>query len=725
MPIDAYSLCPGGTGKKVKFCCSDLTGDLEKLSKMLEGDQYMAGVRYIERLEEKFSNRACLLAIKAEVLDALNNQEAHRATAARFVELYPDSALAHAEMALAQASSEEDPRPAFTSLLRSFSLIEDTMSPRIYAAIEPVAFALLESGFYHAARALLLLRYSVGGHEAGGYDTLARLNGHPSVLLCLKQEPMPRSDLGDVPWRAEFLDAIEPLAHVRWDESERRHAALAEKIGNSPLLWRNLATLREWLVDTHGAAEALRRYAALCSSLEDAAEALAVASVMANPPVGDRRDLFSLEYEVADPDALNAALAASPRVLQIPLDSAMFAEMPQPWPRAAYVLLDRPRSSGAGAAEIQIDDVPRRLANCMFYGRETDRAARLVMLAVSADRVDAVRAAIAEIAGTAVDAEHVSQEPAGTQPAMAAMLQSDWLLIQGTVEDTERLAKAHLQKAVHERWMQTPWEVLDGKTPAEVAGQPDYQTRLMAATILLDSWLNYLREEFDLNPLREQLGLPQLGPIESPVDADALDAIPITRLVRVKLDQLNDELLVLGMQKAISFQAIAAAKRFARAVLDRPQFYGKGESLLACQYLLTAEPRLSTRLEIVTQARERAEATGGKVGMYRLLELSLFLTNGMPEQGQAVLEVLQTRHMEEPGVAEGVINLLVRLGLIRPDGSPAQPMEPPPAAGVVVPGAVPGAEPGKLWVPGGSAPPAAAPSQQPPGQKPSGLWVPD
>ena len=29
MPIDPYSPCPGGTGKKIKFCCSELVGDLE------------------------------------------------------------------------------------------------------------------------------------------------------------------------------------------------------------------------------------------------------------------------------------------------------------------------------------------------------------------------------------------------------------------------------------------------------------------------------------------------------------------------------------------------------------------------------------------------------------------------------------------------------------------------------------------------------------------------
>jgi hypothetical protein len=31
MPIDAYSPCPGGTGKKIKFCCPDFLGELETI----------------------------------------------------------------------------------------------------------------------------------------------------------------------------------------------------------------------------------------------------------------------------------------------------------------------------------------------------------------------------------------------------------------------------------------------------------------------------------------------------------------------------------------------------------------------------------------------------------------------------------------------------------------------------------------------------------------------
>ena len=37
MAIDTYAPCPGGTGKKIKFCCSELVGDLERVYGELDG----------------------------------------------------------------------------------------------------------------------------------------------------------------------------------------------------------------------------------------------------------------------------------------------------------------------------------------------------------------------------------------------------------------------------------------------------------------------------------------------------------------------------------------------------------------------------------------------------------------------------------------------------------------------------------------------------------------
>ena len=53
MPIDPYTVCPGGTGKKVKFCCPDLVQELDKVQRMLEGELPTACLDYLRKMDEK------------------------------------------------------------------------------------------------------------------------------------------------------------------------------------------------------------------------------------------------------------------------------------------------------------------------------------------------------------------------------------------------------------------------------------------------------------------------------------------------------------------------------------------------------------------------------------------------------------------------------------------------------------------------------------------------
>ena len=62
--MDPYSPCPGGTGKKIKFCCSDLVHEPDKLQRMVDGDQRVAALEYVTKLDEKQPGRACLLSTR-------------------------------------------------------------------------------------------------------------------------------------------------------------------------------------------------------------------------------------------------------------------------------------------------------------------------------------------------------------------------------------------------------------------------------------------------------------------------------------------------------------------------------------------------------------------------------------------------------------------------------------------------------------------------------------
>lgn len=122
MPLDAYSLCPGGTGKKIKFCCPDFLDELQIIDRMLEGEQYLACLQRVEQLLQRHPDRACLLAMKTTLLRVTGKPEEARAAAAVFLERHPDNTTAMAESAVLTAA-EQGGSAAVGTLQRAVSLL--------------------------------------------------------------------------------------------------------------------------------------------------------------------------------------------------------------------------------------------------------------------------------------------------------------------------------------------------------------------------------------------------------------------------------------------------------------------------------------------------------------------------------------------------------------------------------------------------------------------------
>ena len=145
MPVDPYAMCPCGSGKKLKFCCSDLVGEIEKIHRMIEGEQPRAALRHVEQTLATHPGRASLLDLKATLELSLGEIDAARETIAKFVATNPDSPTAHACQALLLAESGES-RPAIEALQKALALVDREMPLRVYEALGAVGGALLEGG---------------------------------------------------------------------------------------------------------------------------------------------------------------------------------------------------------------------------------------------------------------------------------------------------------------------------------------------------------------------------------------------------------------------------------------------------------------------------------------------------------------------------------------------------------------------------------------------------
>lgn len=710
MPIGPYSPCPGGTGKKIKFCCPDLLGELQKIERMLDGKQFQACLTYLERLEQAHPGKACLLATKVLLLRALEKIDEAETSAAAFLEKYPDNPLALAETAMLTAVTRSGSE-AMPAMSRAIEASGTEMHSRVYEAMGLVSRVLVAEGQSLAAAALASLQLNIQENDRRPLDVLLPLNTMPTIPLVVKEGGHLRSCPPDAPWKADFDEAVRMANRARWVQAAERLADLSRRVDGAPAVWWNLATVLGWLADTPGCIEALRKFASLDVPLEDAVEAEALACFLSGDPLGDQFEMLRLRYPVQDAERLQAALTAAPQAEQMQIDPAALAEDEGPPPRAVFVVFDRQRPEPA--ADITLEALPKVICEAMLYGKETDREARLELLDVSSRSFEQTKALVADLAGDALASE-AEQEVIGQMSASQELLSRNWRLPPDiSQEDFRRLVDQYLEAALLETWPQVGLGLLDGKSPQEAADQQAYRVRLLAAIMVLEHWLQVTGARFDCNRLRSRLGLPTLEPIDP--GETSIEELPLVRLGRVMVEKLSDEALLDGYRRVAAYRVDGALPTFARAVTERPSLSGREEQLRAYQMLARMTDDSEEALRHVDEGRKAAEAAGQSSAPWDLMELRLRFERREGSEASRLLSHLDSQHSREPGVAQAVTNLLIQVGLLRPDGTPAVPVgqpEPEPPS-LVVPG-VAGAKPGELWTPD---------SERASGEKPK-LWTP-
>ena len=702
MTLDSYSLCPGGTGKKIKFCCSDLLADLKTITRMMEGDQYAAALRHIESIESADKPRACLLALKIQLFQAMDHEEDARAVVKHFVEHFPDNPIALAETAIDLAVEGDGPA-AMGMLQRALAASSEQLYPQVYDAMSAVAQRMANSGFLASARALWHLQTAANKNDEQPGELLARISRSESVPLLLKSEPPVVASPADAALAEQFEEAMKPLVKAHWAEAAERLEKLAEQVPGEPVVWRNLAVVRAWLADREGAIEAYNQYASLDVPLEDAVEAAATAMLMSDDPLDDSIDALRLVYRVENADELAGHISTWKHAVITPVDPSMLGREEEVPPKLAFWLLDRPALDSAES--LSLDDLPKVLGQALLYGRQTDREARLEILGVNAADTQNITSLLSGIAEGSVTGPP-EEEVVGQLSAGRMVLRRPWRLPPEIQPETVRkLAEQHLEKAVLEQWPEVKLGVLGGRSAREAAGDEDQKIRLLAAIMVFEDWVRQMGEQFDFNRLRDQLGLPTLGPIDP--EQTPREEVPLVRLPRVMVDKLPDDRLLYGFHRAVVFGVQKAVVVFGRELIERPQIAAKDRQL-ALAALAQNESDPERALDYIRRGREVAESQGNSSAPWDLNELEYWMGQGNADQAGQLFNHLRQDHLREPGVAEALRTFLYRAGAVDAQG---RPIEPEPAAAAEQPEE----ESSGLWTPD---------SEKPSGAK-SKLWTPD
>lgn len=698
MAIDPYTLCPGGTGKKIKFCCSDLVGDLDKVSRMVTGEQFHACLDYLDKLEARFPNRACLTVARLQSLTALDRQEEAIALVERFVAEHPENPIALVTAARLLAATH-DAAWGVEMLQKAIELASDgKLNDLLLSGLKDTAAMLLMAGHPMAALSHLQLAL-VRGADREVAQFWLKVLGDPSIPLPLK-DPFPLVDApANAPWKAEFDAAMAILNRGLWLKAAERLTKLTQRVTSSPAVWRNLAMVRAWLADDDGAARALRRYAALDIPLDDAVDAELLAGILdLDDARKDTVQELYYRYRIANVDELLLRLASDPCAQAMSVDSQTKREDDEPRPKATYLLLDRSRH--AADVDRTFDNFPRMLGIVDVYGRRTDREA-LLEVEVPEYLAPQLRDRLAEVCGDALG-ELLEETPIARTPAEVRLLQFDGVLPADTSTLEQRdIESEHVRRMLFDVWPDRPQAALGDRTPREAATDPAGRIKVLAKILAFDLHFGD-RGTIDLNDLREKLGLPQSERLAPP--QDSTDRLALARLHLLDAASLSDADLIAASSRCITTGYARPLVEFADEMVRRDSIPDARKYQAAATLVdIHGDPRVA--LKFLDMARELTVKAGNSSASWDLRELTLRLQMGETKRFQELLGHVVREHGEEPGIREAVVDLMMRLGIVGQDAHDRHALEPA-AAGQT--------EPAKLWTPE---------SAQPQGQK-SGLWIP-
>jgi tetratricopeptide (TPR) repeat protein len=678
MAIDLYALCPCGSGKKIKFCCRDLAGEIGKIERMMEAGQRQACLEHIELLERKYPNRTYLLARKAELQRELGREADADGTLKSLLEQERENPVALAESALLALTKEgEDSVPTAIDYLQRAVEVSprDPWPEKVREALAAVADECFAANYLPACLAHTVLFLQADPDNEGAVNAISQFAASAQVPLPFKEMRPFHKCPQDVPWRDHFNDALSLADRGYWLLAEERLTELEEQGQSVPALWHNLALLRMWLAKEEEAIAALQKLSTLDVPPDDAAEAAALALQLDASPILERVEVSRLTYPVRDMERIITTTRTDRRCVDQPMRLAHTQD--QAPPRSTHLVLDRPAPESA--TELTPETVPIVSGYLFVYGKETDREARLEIHLARDERYETNKALLAEIFGDAVGPP---EESVDGEKSISPLWEPEDIWLPPTMPSDERydLRLQRQRRYCFENWPSRPLKFLDGKTPQQAAHDPQLRVRVLGLLLFLE--VNSQREkttEFDFDGLRRQLGLPVPAAIEGQ-DLDVSD-VPLTRLARVRMEQLSDQDVFKVFSRSASYRAAAAAEKAALEMAKRPAFDEKpGIKTAIYTTLAHLTPDSRQALEHLDKARRFAEADGRSCAEYDIQELVLRIRRGDGSHFNRLMDHLTQHHIDEPGVRQALRDILMSLGVIHPDGTVAVPMEPEAAA---------------------------------------------
>lgn len=693
MTIDPYSFCPCGNGKKFKFCkCVEQPQEYEKVVKLLEGGQGLAGLERLTSLLQKTPNAAWILALRGETALALREMDLYQENTDRFIALQPDNPLALTMKCISIFLSLGPAQEAVRNLADALAESRDSIPSLVPQAINILLSDLARTAKLHLAGPWVGMLQQLSDDEAqirnlvrAIPNTLAR---YPTQLKVAPVSPDCRERLAEV-------EALTGAFQHRQAESKLRSILRdfpTEERALQLLLQSQLILLDEDGVQSTlaklcevGKAEPKYVYQALTWALQSTTAL----------HVGQRNDLYMIDDEeellkkLSEHELVTEMSDGESEQIRTDFANSLQEEVP---PKLAFAIHDRPLQLGKeGEDDSEISSLVGLL---LVFGKQTDKPARVLANLRSSTEDDAVCAPLLESLNLG---EQIESDLPSSIPYRFALERSRVHL------NGAPLSTAELSARVVEDLLNMSFDEIGG-TPLSAKENEEQLENLQALLIHFECQQDLVLERKDMDELYQRLGQTR----EQIPDTDVSHP---TYLALQEVGSLSNEKLTEHFMLVHNLRLERASYQGARELNSRDDITLEPALRAAMlSELLEAEPYHSDQsLELLSGMEECYVQLEQSPGMIVMERIQRMIARGMEGEARqefvramsqypndpVLMTVMQRSQSAMQPRAEDISSNAI---LSRPKAAPD------PDSGLILPGQEQGGggdeSDSKLWLPG-------------------------
>ncbi|NQV25168.1 MAG: tetratricopeptide repeat protein [Rhodopirellula sp.] len=577
--MDVYALCPCGSGKKVKFCCHAVLGEMDKVARLHETKQSQQALAVLEKLAEKYPEAPIVAITRAQLLMEERRFDEAALTMRAFLQNHPDSSHGIGLLAYARFMDVgfQEAKP---EIHRAFQICPQSSPDVIGSLASQIADDVFYSSSMSAREHLgLALRLTRDQEERQAlFQELMRVDGSAEIPFPLRG--VHSLEELDVPEDCEkdVRTATRLSALGCWEIAAKLFDKLNKNMPDNWALWKNIGLCRAWDANNSGAAEALRKASELAPTHEIAVECETIAQLLELSDVEEQTPVKAARYKLSSTSMALSKLDDCDRTVRLPATKDQAGANPQVVGR--YLLIDFP--APPDDEEVRDDNVPTVQAEVSVFDLNTQDGAVGILSVIGSDgdaRNEAMLVIEDQLKDLIVNPEedenHESDAPLYSESLVRSVLneltQSQERKYYGTRLDLiqrREIAREEGRDFIENKWCNTRLNRLGCKTPLEAANDPELKVKRAAALHVLESISDVAMLYSDAAKLRKTLNIDEEAPFNVTEDTQ-LNSMSVLESHRLPISDLTDDQLGHIVHRALLIRHVPFAYKVLTEVAKR------------------------------------------------------------------------------------------------------------------------------------------------------------